>query len=325
MEFVHSVMRTTELIAADGEEVLDLPVNPLSVILINIKPLNNTATITDYSVIAEILTAIDSLRIEWRGGSIIDMSGQDLAAYAFYAQGLVPWASNVVETNNDRRSVVLPIVFGRRAYDANECLPATKRGEMQMTIDWDIASGGYDAVTRSIETVELIGATPAFFQRATTLAQTFAAIGDNDVDLPIGNILRGILAFGTTGFAGATPAPTLGRMKLLINNLERSYSTTDFETSRAIIGLMGRGYPALLDHFHAVNAAGGAQEDSQAEQLEGALHELYTYLQLDPTGDDEYSVATEGSGRVNLRINAEAANAVRIIPVEKVAVAGFFK
>lgn len=324
-DFIHSVMSTTQTIAADGVEVIDLPVNPLSVLLINIKPLNVTSTLADYSSMTALIGAITNLRVDWRGQSIIDASGLDLAAYAYLAQGIEIYGSNMAETNDFRRSVVLPIVFGNRAYNPEECIPSTKRGELELSIDWDIAATGFDAITRSIETIELPDANPTFYQRLTTLTQVFAATGDNDIDLPIGPVLRGILGFGTTAFAGATPVPTLGRMRFLIDNIEQMYMSTDFETVRAVVGLMGRHPSAILDHFHGVAADGAGEEDTRSQQFLSTLYENYAYLDMNPTGDDLYSQPTAGAGRVFLRVTAESANAARIMPISKMVNAEFFK
>lgn len=255
----------------------------------------------------------------------MDLSGQDLAAYLWMVMGIDIAGSNTVETDNDRRSIVLPIPFGRTLWNPDECIPETKKGELQLSITFDIAATGFDGLRFSLETLELPDAAPPFFQRITTQAITFAATGNNDVDLPIGNIIRGILAFGTTGFAGATPAPTLGALRVLVDNVEHGYSSTDFEVSRAIVAGLGRTPPYLLDHFHGVNAAGAGQEDTQSQQVNAALHELYTYLDYDATRDDRYSIETKGLSRIHVRVNAEAANAARFLPVEKVLMTDFFK
>lgn len=322
--YIHSVLLTNQTISADGEEIIDLPVNPLSVILINIAPLNNTAAIANYTSLAGLLAALTNIRVEWRGQSIVDISGIDLAAYLMWVYGIDLIGSNVVETDNDRRSIVLPIIFGRKAFSVDECLPSVQRGELQLHLTWDIANTGYDGVTRSIETIELPGSSPAIYQRITTLSQTVAATGYNDVELPIGNTLRGVLAFGTTAFAGASPAPTLGRMSLMKDNVEIRVSSSDFETIRAIPGLTGKHVFTLLDHFHSVNAAGAAQEDTQAQQISQSLYENYALIDLDPTNDDSFVLDTAGAGRVNLRFNAETADSVRVFPIERVDNASFF-
>lgn len=323
--FIHSILEANQDQAADADFIVDLPVNPLSAMFINLSPLNNTVTITNYSSLTGILAALTALRVTWRGSSILDLSGRDLAAFLWMNAGIDIAASNQEETDNERRSVVIPVPFSRNIWDPNECLPQTKKGELQAILTFDIANTGYDGLRFSIETLELPNAAPSHFQRITTQSVTFGATGNNDIDLPIGNIIRGILCFGTTGFTGATPAPTLGSLRVLLDNVENGYSSTDFEVSRAIAAAVGRRPLSQNDHFHGVNAAGVGQEDTQSQQASDSLFEQYTYLDYDGSRDDRYSLETKGASRIHIRVNAEAANAARFLPVEKVLVTDFFK
>ncbi len=316
--FIHSVLEVNAAVASDGDEVVDLPVNPLSVILLHLSPLNDTSTIADYALLQGLLSALDNVRVSHKGSALVDMRGDDLAMLALAWHKMRIWQSNAVETDNDRRSLVIPILFGRRPYDPSECFPETKKGEFQLTLTWDIADTGFDGLRRSIETIELPEATPETVQKVTTLAQTFAATGQNDIDLPIGNVIRALLCFGSTGFAGAAPAPTLGQLSLLRDNIQTHFTSTDFEVSRALMGLQGVNFPPSFNHIHSVPDAGAADVDSNQPEIGSGLDALYTLLNLDPTWDDLYSLVTEGAGRVNLRVVAEAANAVRIMPIERV-------
>lgn len=322
--FIHSILRANAAVAADGDEVIDLPVNPLSMILIHLSPLNETSTIGAYAWMAGLLSALDTVRVTHKGSAVVDIRGDDLAALAMLWHRMGIWQSNAVETDDDRRSLVLPIVFGRRPYDGKECFPETKKGELQMTCTWDIADTGFDGLRRSIETVELPDASPEFVQKVTTLAQTFAAIGQNDVDLPIGNIIRSILLWGTTSYAGAAPAPTWGQLAVMVDNRQVGYSATDWEVLRAIRGVLGIPFPPDFRHVHSVDAAGVGREDTLEPQAGLSKDAYYAMLDFDPNWDDEFALETSGSGRVNVRCTAEAAEAVRVLPIEKVPV-GVYK
>ena len=323
--FIHSILRANALVAADGDEVIDLPVNPLSVILLHLSPLNECTAETTYSFIKGLLAAMTSIRVSHKGSSIVDLNGYDLAMVdlLYHKTGL--FQAGADRTDNDRRSLTVPILFGRNAYMPSECFPETKKGEMQLSITWDIAAAAYDGLRRSIETIELPDATPEFVQKVTTLAQTFAAAGQNDVDLPIGNVIRAILLWGTTGFAGATPLPTWGKIELMKDNRQTHYSATDFEVSKAVAGLCGCAYPPSMDHIHGADFSGAAYADTEEPQTSESKCEHYTLLHLDPTFDDLYSLVTEGAGRVNVRCDAETADAVRVLPIEKVPVAVYLE
>src|SRR4029077_10751362 len=100
---------------------------------------------------------------------------------------------------------------------------------------------GYDGLRISVETIELLGASPREFEREVSVVQTFAATGINDVELPVGNRLRGLTLFGTTGFGGASPAPSWGRVKTIVDNQETGFGSSDFEVTQMLGQLWGRG------------------------------------------------------------------------------------
>jgi hypothetical protein len=254
---------------------------------------------------------------------VFDASGVDAAMLALAYHKIPLWQSGLLETDNFRRSLVLPILFGRGAYMQGECFPQSRKGELQLTCTWDIAAAAFDGLRISIETVELPGAAPEFVQKVTTLAQTLAATGQNDIELPIGNVLRGVLMFGTTGFTGATPAPTLGQLSLFVDNKQRLFSATDFEVVRALMGLRGVPFPPDFRHIHSGTYTTTVAGDSLEPEIGASLDDNYALLDFDPLGDDEYAIDTAGVGRVNVRLDAEAANAVRALPIERV-VAGEF-
>lgn len=321
--FIRSILSTNHAIAADGDEVFDLPVNPLSVVLIHISPLNETSTITTYRLWQDLIDAVSNVRITHKGSAIVDASGGDLLMLAWLYHVLGVWQSNAVETDNDRRSIVLPVLFGRAPYMLTECFPETKKGELQMTLTYDMADGPYDGLRMSVETIELPEASPEFVQKVTTLAATFAAVGQNDIDLPIGHGIRGILLWGTTSYAGAAPAPTWGQLEVLKDNRQIGYTSTDWEVSRATAGLRGCMFPPSFRHVHSVDAAGVGREDTLEPEIGLSKDAYYTLLDFDPTKDDTYLLETEGAGRVNVRADAEAAEAVRVLPIERVPAGEF--
>jgi len=324
-KFIHSILEPNQAVAADGDQTFDLPVNPLSMVLMHISPLNETSTITTYRLLEGLLAAIGNIRVTHKGSAIIDASGVDLAMVALLWHKMAIWQSNAVETDNDRRSIVLPILFGRNAYNPTECFPATKKGELAMTVTFDIAAAAFDGLRMSIETVELPEATPTHIQKVTTLAQTFAAVGQNDIDLPIGNLLRAVLMFGTTGFTGATPAPTLGGLELMVNNLQTHFSGTDFEVLRGLHGVAGIPFPPDGRHIQSLDATVAGVTDTLEPEIGASLDDNYVLMDVDPTRDDEYSLDTSGASRVNVRCTAEAANAVRALPIERVVATEFLQ
>ena len=232
MGFTHSISEIKSTISADGTSTYDLPTGPLSALLLEVSPLNDTGTIGNYRYLEGLISALTSIRVTHLGASIFDMNGQDAGATALLYHGIGIHQSGSTETNNDRRHIVLPILFGRNAYDANECIPATNKGELQLQVTFDIANTGYDGLQFGFEAIELPDAQPGFVEKKTTISQTFAATGQNDIDLPIGHLLRSCLLFGTTAHAGATPAPTLGQLSFYLNNRQTRYASSNFEGLR---------------------------------------------------------------------------------------------
>ncbi len=321
---LHSVAVPEQLIAADGVFQFDLAVNPLSVVLLCLRPLNDTGTLANFASYLNVAGALNRVGITHLGESIVQMSGRDAAAMAYFRHGIVPTQATHISTTNFRRCVVLPILLGKFPYDATSCFPASRRGELVLELDIDIADTGYDGLRLSVETIELLDAKPKEFERKVTQTQTFAATGDNDIDLTPGHKSRGVLLFGTTGFVGAVPAPSLGRMQLLLDNQQAGYAATDFEVAHTLGTLWGRQPPSFDNPVLHVDATGGAVEPTfgPMSEIGSAGWQNYSFLDLDPTKDDMLTIDTRGASRYTVRVDAETANLVRAINIEVVPTAG---
>lgn len=323
---LHNIAIQEQAIAADGVVQFDLPVNPLSVILLALRPLNDTGTLANFNFYRSVAAAMNRVSVVYRGEAIRSMRGEDLAAYNYFRHGIIPIQANPDNVDNERRCVVVPIIMGRFPYMKSSCFPETRRGELQLEIDFDIADTGYDGMRFSVETVELLGARPKEFEKIVAVNQTFAATGEVDVDLPCtGNGVRGILCFGTTGFGGAAPAPSWGRVRTLLDGSEVGYAGTDFEVAMTLGQLWGRQLPAF-PHAHGVTVSGCAQthvetistfnQSSGDDNLASDSWLNYMFLDFDPTGDDEWTLQTKGKSKLQIRANAETADAVRAYPIE---------
>ena len=327
--FLHNVAVQERAISADGLEVFDLAVNPLSVVLLALRPLNDTGTLANVNYYRSVCAALNRVSVLYRGEAIKSMRGEDLAALNFFRWGMFPQQANPDNVNNERRCVVLPIVMGRWPYDMKSCFPASRRGELVLECDFDIADTGYDGLRFSVETVELLDAKPNEYEKAVQVTQTNGATGDQDMDLvATGNLIRGILLFGTTPFSGATPAPSWGRMKVLLDNQEAGYSSTDWEVAMMLSSLWGRQAPHA-PHGHTLNAAGAGVEETDSTYDFGGSGvvtiandalDQYAWLDYDQTGDDAHALRTSGKSRLIVRANIETADAVRAIPIEVIRI-----
>lgn len=313
-------------IAADGVYTYDMGVNPLSVILVNIRPLNDTGTLSTWCNAFRLAQAINRASLFYRGHSVISMRGEDIAAFNFFRWGMVPFLANPDNVNNERRCMTLPIILGRYPYMPTSCFPACNKGELTLELDLDIADQGYDTLNISIDTVELPNAKPKSYERRVQQSATWAATGNNDLDLPVGNLMRGLFLWGTTAFDGATPAPSWGNVTVLQDNQEVGFRSVDWEVLATLQALWGRlPLPVTEDgHMHTTTTDGNAQ--TAVETLAGggytreATYRQYAFIDFDPTGDDSMALDTSGSRRLQIRANAETADSVRCIPIEVIKV-----
>ena len=310
-------------IAADGVVSHDLPTNPLTALIIDIHPVGETGTFTTYEAFGALLDSINDLRIFHRGLRIVQGSGRDL-----WAMLRNRWHKDVIQsgqlnTDNVIRSVQLPIMFGRHLGDPDFGLPRTNAGELVIEIDWDDASAGYDALSYSIESIELPEASPKHFYRMTTISQTFGATGINLVDLPRQGDILGILLFGTAGFTGTSPAPSWGRIRVLKDGLALGYNGTDFEVSRAVSMMAGMGADRYDDHLHFADLDAGADGDTEPVEQQNAAQDNYTYLDFDLDRTGRYAIDGRASGRFEIEADAEGADAVRVMPLEMLPISRF--
>jgi hypothetical protein len=316
---LHRVAVQNQTVAADTIVTHDLAVNPLSAVLVCLRPLNETSTLTNFQRQLGICGALNRVSVLHRGASVFSMSGRDAFALNYFRHGFIPSEANPDDADNERRCVVLPLLMGRFAYDPESCLPSTVRGELILEMDIDVADTGYDGFQYTVETIELLGVRPREFERKTSQSVTFTATGDNDVFLRVGHVLRGLLLFGTTTFTGAAPAPSWGRVCILGDGSTFCYASTDFEVGLSLHSLMGR-QPASIEHTHRVNAASASTTEETTGPIEYGAAGLdnYCWLDLDPTRDDTFSVDTRDFTDLVVRADAETADAVRVIQVEAV-------
>lgn len=321
MEFLRSILAQDETITVSTRVTYDLPVNPLSHIIFTLKFLNDTGTITNYTALSAALALLSNVSVEFKGSSILSMGGKDLAIYSALLTGLIPRQVNQSRTNNDVRSITVIIPFGRLLFNPDECFPAVKRGELRLIIDYAAAQTGIDTPIAQIETVELMGAAPTRFVKGTVISKTMTSGVGNDVDLPIGNPLLGVLLFGTTIPDGSAYDATIGKVKVLVDNQEMLYSEANWES---LHGELRNRFPASLDyetHVHYYSGAEAGAATTLEPETDIALIKSYAYLDFDPLKDGSYALVTEGKSRIHLRVTAEASDAARIIPVELIQLA----
>jgi hypothetical protein len=320
--FLRSIVLPNEdLVASVARAPIDLPVNPLSHLLLRFQITNvaPAASLT-YSAIDDLINQITSVTVRHNGENIIQGTLRDLMVLNAVVFGAWPGWSHMSDDDNALRSVVFPLCLGQRMYDGMSCFPATMRGNLQLLITAGADGAAYDDINVSVEAVELIEGAPSEYVKYTSRLQD-SVVGQFDVRLPIGNPLLGVLLFDT-GLGGASDEVlSWGQIRLLKDNVEQLYATADYEVLAAELHTRMRGMPFLPGHVHQVNAAGaGVEITDDAHTLISTGYQGYAYLDFDPTRDGQYELITAGAADLVIRGVGDEATAIRSLPVERVSV-----
>jgi hypothetical protein len=321
--FLRTVLVQNRTEGSDRTFQEDLPVNPLSAVVVTMRGDINTVD-TD-EPLADFYGCIPSLGIMYRGQDIVRGSLRDLAVLNAMVTGITPFGNKPQDAAAETWALTVMICLGRAPYNSMECFPAVKRGDLRLEVVVDTLVNDVDLVELQIETIELLDAQPANYIKYTTGGITFASTGQENVRLPIGNPLLGVLLFGTTVPTAAVQTATWEQMRTKIDNVEQFYAKMNWdsaqgESQRRIKGSLD----FLSQHAHRYNGAAAAFASTLGPIRPSAtgLLEQYAYLDFDPMGDGEYMLETAGRADVVIQRDSGTADAGRYLPVELVAIAG---
>lgn len=322
MRFLHSIVRpNTDWAASTTIGPFDLPVNPLSMVLLNLELTNaNPAAIGTYNPVDALLDNVSSVIIKHKGENIIQGSLRDLVLVnALLNQRWYGW-DRLAKTSAGIRRLSFPLGFARRQYDPDECFPATTRGNLTLEATRGANPASYSDVNFTIEAVELIEAQPKRYVKYTTLAQT-AVVGQFDQPLPIGNPLLGLLLFDTAIATLDTATSSWGQVKLLKDNIEQYYPLSDFQTLAGMLNMQLRELVLTPGHTHQGDGAqAGVFAVDPAEEGVSKGTRGYALLDFDPLRDDRYLMETAGAADIKLRGLGTSATAIRTLPLELVTI-----
>jgi hypothetical protein len=275
----------------------DLPTNPLSHIIISLDGFN----VTDEATLAEILAFINKVTVSHSGRSIVSLESEQLYAVNSFLYGNRPVLTGKLATDNLCRVLGLVVPFGRKIFDPEECYPATKKGDLTLTLDTTVPATSFDNSTLNVETVELVGAAPEKYLK-TTLKTVVApgATGDNEVELPIGNEIVAIGIQMTTWWPATTHTIGVKAATLLANNSEKCYSLA---TAQGLCSDLIHQY----DTQHGVIAAQGIEPPTNV-----------VWLNFDPAKDGKFLLQTAGLSSLKLRLNMGVNEATNLIIMELV-------
>jgi len=314
-EYLKSMLANREAVVADTVITYDLPINPVSFIDVDIEPALSAAY--TQATMANLGAIFDKVEVLFKGSSIVSLSGADLLAYGAMVLGRFPPVLNRDNGSASEQVVRFRIPFGRYPFSAVECFPAVRKGELQLKLDYAAAFTAITGLDITITTCELPGAAPKQFLKATTLSKT-PVVGDNDIDLPIGNKILALLLYSGTIPITTAKTTTVDRVKLLVDNFEHylhevRWPSLNFDVYNTL-GKDG----TWFDHTHRENLATAYTQNAETEDLniKDQLLAYYGLIDFDPLRNDQYLLVTEGKGRIWLRITAGDTGAIRVIPIE---------
>jgi len=321
--FLRSVVQDFQTLTASADITpVDLPVNPLSHLILTITLNLTPAQAADktFRTINPFLDAIGDVSVRYRGENIIQGNGQDVAMMASMLTGYSPWGREFHGVNNTVRSLSLLLPFTRQPFRHEEAFPATTRGQLRFFMTAAAAPTGYTTMQWALESVELIEDEPKQYLKWTTLSRALTASGRQQIDLPLGNQIMGVLLFDPSDEIDATVQYAFGKVKILKDNVEQYFPESNWES---LAETLGRRYPSIqtgYGHFHEQLAADTST--GQPVHLVADKPPLqYGYLDFDPLDDDSYLMDTAGASSLKLDMNSDVnTGTVRVLPVEVVQV-----
>ena len=323
MEFIQSILAHDVPVVLPSVVSYDLPVNPLSHILLTLKMARLDTAVTDSPPFMSIPAIIARIEVLYKGSAVYSLSGIDCFASSLHVNGFESWGVNAEDIENGEWAVTLLVPMTRILYSPIECFPRTTRGEMILQITYAAASAEWDDIRMQIETVELPEASASQFLKQTTLSATPTANIPLDIPLPIGNDISDIIIWQHQIQTTTSDTPAIDKMEILIDNMNHFYPESFTET---IQNMSGRkrcppGYWGSHVHKTYVTPVVAGDPTGIVIPMDHVLA-CWMHLPFDIFNNGEYSLKTAGASAVNLRLDIVAFGAIRIIPLEIVGSAG---
>lgn len=318
--FTHSVVVPDETIVEGKSPTWDLPVSPLSHLLVTIKFCQDGTT--TQVIFASIPEMIDKLEVLYKGSAVTSVNGLDLLACGLLICDFESWGVNATGQTLSERSFTFLVPFGRQLYSPVECYPSTARGELVLQITWKSAFSEIDTGRLQVEAVELPDAHPERFLKMTTGAFTQTGNKEFDMGLPIGNQISDVVLWGTTIPVAAATVRSIASIQIRKNNSEYMYSRTNFETMHNMMGRLRAAPGYWGSHTHDIVAA-TPQAGDLTSIVDPQNHILSNHLLVpfDVRRDGVHILRTDDANDLCIRIKPDIGAAVRVIPCEVVAVA----
>jgi len=312
------VQEPTTLLATGDITPVDLPVNPLSLILLTLLIEEPAQQVTNaWTLLSDYFAALSDLSIRHKGEMIVQGNLQDVMMLNFQMHGELPFGTHLSGIGNNR-AMTFPIAMTRRPYSHDEAFPATSRGNLRFHMNvLDFTPGTATVLQWALEAIELIEDDPKMYVKYTTNTRVLAATGRQRVPLPIGNDISGCLLFDPATEITVAEAFAWGKVKVMVDNVEQYYAESNWESLRASLSSRFPLAMNALGHVHG-HAAADTVTGNEQVRLNEPPHG-YGYLDFDPLRDDSYLLETAGHADVELDMNSDVSSGTaRYLPVELV-------
>lgn len=323
--FLRSIVSDFQTLTASVDITpVDLPVNPLSHLILTIGLTDTTSRIHlgTYLAIQPFLDMISDLSIRHRGENIIQGSLQDLVVLNMVLHNASPSPVYMDSAHVLERSVQFIISFARHPYDHDEAFPATSRGNLRFYMTAAGYPSAVDSARWALEAVEMIEDTPATFLKYTTLTRAIPAAGRQKMPLPIGNELLGALLYDPTDEIVGTPSFCFSKVKVMKDNVEQYYAESNWQALRATMGSRCPGWHLRWGHIHEMLDTAFRTAEEQVVVADRPPLQ-YGYLDFDPLNDGSFALDAKGVSSLDIDLNSgPSSGTVRVLPVELIQVGG---
>lgn len=300
---------------ADVDIVVNMPTLPLSGVLITLDYQVAAANTTD--IISNLLQAIRILNFRYRGTTIWSLRGDDLLRVSRALVGSRSQVERTAYTAAVRRLVTLWLPFGYSLGHPTMCFPKVEKGSTELVLSMATAPTGYNTGRVTVDVLQLPNASPSSFFRCTTIADTPAATGNKDYDLPRSGPILGCGIVVTNSEPGSALAD-IEDAKILAQFQDYGYSLIGANAMRALqYASDGPGLDGI--EFGVLSNIAGAYTQFALTGSPVTLNSVlsnFSYLNCDWQQDQQYAIDGRKFNDLKLRLNFNTAAACRILPVE---------
>jgi len=318
MRYIHSQICNDIAVTPGQTQSYDLPINPVTMILLTMRWMQNKTGPYSYNMIDAITRILSKIDVVYKGRTLYSASGQDAVMLSRMISGAEPVVHNAIDTNNAIRMCTIPIALAPYLYSPDWASPASKRGELQLQITCSMHPAEIVGATYSAEVVEIEGAEPKYYMQCTPHAVLPTATGAIDIDLPIGNDICGIMLRAAKVPDATNDHCSITSAALLVDNREEYLSFASWAALRTHAQMRA---PEMVGNTRHQHALGDVLAGSWTTEtiLAPSYTQHYGYIDLMPAGIEDYILSTAGHSRVHLAINCGDTSPIIAYPIMRCA------